>query len=320
MQRKLICQSVLDAIGETPLIRLARLGADLPGQIFVKAEFMSPGGSMKDRIARQMIEGAEQSGHLKPGMTIIEVTSGNTGIGLAIVCAVKGYPFIAVMSEGNSPERRQILKALGATVELVPQRPGGKAGHVTGEDLRLVEERGRQLAEEIGAFFVDQFHNADNVEAHKKTTAQEIWQQLNGNIDVFVDVVGTSGTFTGIATMLKQKKPDIRCLAVEPTSAPVLAGRPVTKAEHQLQGSSYAMIPGLWRPEVCDGFLTVTDDEAIDTTRLLAAKEGLFTGYTSGGNVAAALKVAQDCLPGTNIVTILCDSGMKYLSTNLFKI
>ncbi|EAX47485.1 Pyridoxal-5'-phosphate-dependent enzyme, beta subunit [Thermosinus carboxydivorans Nor1] len=316
--RSKVCSSALEAIGNTPLIRLARLDADLPGQIYAKAEFLSPGGSMKDRIARQMIEDAERAGKLKPGDTVVEVTSGNTGIGLAIVCAIKGYRFIAVMSEGNSPERRMILQALGAKVELVPQGPGGKPGQVTGQDLKLVEERGRQIAQELQAFFVDQFHNPSNVAAHAATTGQEIWDQLEGKIDIFLDVVGTAGTFVGVASTLKAKNPAIRCLAVEPASAPVLAGKPVTSPQHKLQGSSYAMIPGLWRQDLCDGYLTVTDEEAVATARRLAAEEGLLVGYTAGGNVAAALKLAKECAPGTTIVTILCDSGMKYLSSDLF--
>lgn len=172
--------SILNVIGKTPLIELSRISASLPGQIFAKGEFLNPGGSMKDRIALHMMEQAEKEKLLSPGMTVVEVTSGNTGIGLAMVCAIKGYPFIAVMSEGNSPERRVILQSLGAKVELVPQGPGGKPGQVTGDDLKLVETRGRQLATEIGAFYVDQFNNPANKNAHELTTGQEIWNQMGG--------------------------------------------------------------------------------------------------------------------------------------------
>jgi len=313
------CSSVLEAIGNTPLIELARIGKDLPGKIFAKAEFMNPSGSMKDRIALKMIEDAEKEGKLKPGSIVLEETSGNTGIGLAMVCAIKGYRFVAVMSEGNSPERRQVLQAMGARVELVPQAEGGKPGQVTGEDLALVEERARELQKELGAFWVNQFHNPGNCAAHYETTAQEIWRQMDGKIDYFLDVVGTSGTFTGIATALKEKDPNIQCWAVEPATAPVLAGKPVTNPKHVLQGSSYAKIPDLWQPRVCDGYITVTDGEAIRAARRLATEEGLLCGYTSGGNVAAALRLAGWCDPGARIVTILCDGGMRYLSTDLFK-
>nr|WP_315989578.1 cysteine synthase family protein [Desulforamulus aquiferis] len=257
------CTSVIQAIGNTPLIELGRVGKDLPAKIFAKAEFMNPGGSMKDRIALRMIEDAEQEGRLKPGDTVLEETSGNTGIGLAIVCAIKGYKFVAVMSEGNSPERRQILQALGAEVELVPQSEGGKPGQVTGKDLELVEQRAKELEKQLNAFWINQFHNPSNCLGHYSTTAQEIWEQMEGKIDYFLDVVGTSGTFTGIATALKEKDPNIKCWVVEPASAPVLAGKPVTDPKHVLQGSSYGKVPELWRPELCNGYITVTDGEAI---------------------------------------------------------
>ncbi|GAB6181546.1 cysteine synthase family protein [Desulfotomaculum defluvii] len=313
------CPSVLEAIGDTPLIELARLGVDLPGKLYAKAEFMNPTGSMKDRVALKMIEDAEREGKLQPGSIVVEETSGNTGIGLAMVCAIKGYKFIAVMSEGNSPERRQILQAMGAKVELVPQVPGGKPGKVTGEDLALVEKRAEELTTELKAFWVNQFHNPSNCKAHYETTAQEIWQQMDGKIDYFLDVVGTSGTFTGIASALKDKDPKIQCWAVEPATAPVLAGKPITSPQHVLQGSSYAKVPDLWDPKICDGYITVTDGEAIRAARRLATEEGLFCGFTAGGNVAAALRMAGWCDPGVRIVTILCDSGMKYLSTDLYK-
>lgn len=301
------------------MVELARIGKGLPGRIFAKAEFMNPSGSMKDRIALKMIEEAEQAGQLKPGSIVIEETSGNTGIALAMVCAVKGYRFVAVMSEGNSPERRQILQALGARVELVPQAAGGKPGQVTGADLALVEERTRQLQRELGAFWVNQFDNPGNCAAHYETTAQEIWQQMDGQIDYFLDVVGTSGTFTGIAKALKEKDPNLQCWVVEPAAAAVLAGKPVTNPQHVLQGSSYAKVPRLWDAGVCDGYLTVTDGEAVRAARRLAAEEGLLCGYTSGGNVAAALRLAGWCDAGARIVTILCDSGLRYLSSDLFK-
>ncbi|MBP2629258.1 MAG: cysteine synthase [Firmicutes bacterium] len=314
-----ICNSILQSIGKTPIIKLSRLCADMPATVFAKAEFLNPSGSMKDRIALKIIEDAEQSGCLQPGNTVVEITSGNTGISLAMVCAVKGYKFIAVMSAGNSPERKMILEALGATVKLVPQHPGGKPGQVTGEDLKLVEESGRKLAKELNAFLSDQFNNFSNIAAHIQTTGKEIWEEMNGEIDIFLDVVGTAGTFIGISSALKNFNPRIQCLAVEPSTAPILAGMPIITPEHKLQGSSYAMIPSLWNPSYCDGYLTVSDQEAIKTAQMLATKEGILVGYTAGGNVAAAIKLAQTAAPGTRIITILCDNGMKYLSTDLFK-
>jgi len=311
--------SILQTIGQTPIIELKRLCSNMPVTIFAKAEYLNPTGSMKDRIALKIIEDAEHSGHLKLGKSVLEITSGNTGISLAMVCAIKGYKFTAVMSAGNSLERKQILEALGATVIIVPQHKGGKPGQVTYEDLKLVEEKGRELAKEQNVFFADQFNNFSNVVSHTQTTGKEIWEQMNKQLDFFVDVVGTGGTFVGTACALKNFNPHIQCIVVEPYTAPILAGKAISNPEHKLQGSSYAMIPPLWNPAYCDGFLTVTDQEAIETTRLLAQKEGIFVGYTAGGNVAAAMKLAQTADPGTRILTILCDSGMKYLSTDLFK-
>ncbi len=319
MAKKQIHTSVLEAIGQTPIIELSRLCANLPVTIFAKAEYLNPTGSMKDRIALKMIEDAEHSGHLEPGKIVLEITSGNTGISLAMVCAIKGYPFIAVMSAGNSRERKQILEALGATVIIVPQHTGGKPGQVTYEDLKLVEEKGQELGKKLNAFVTDQFNNFSNVVAHTQTTGKEIWEQMNGQLDFFIDVVGTGGTFVGTACTLKNYNPHIQCFVVEPETAPILAGKAISNPEHKLQGSSYAMVPPLWNPAYCDGFLTVTDKEAIDTAQLLAKKEGIFVGYTAGGNVAAAMKLAQTVTPGTRIITILCDSGMKYLSTDLFQ-
>ncbi len=319
MRRTNSCDSILDAIGCTPLVKLERLCKDLPGTVFAKAEYLNPGASMKDRIALRIINDAEKEERIKPGSTVIELTSGNTGTGLAIACAVRGYRFIAVMSEGNSPERRQMLKALGAELVLVPQAEGSTQGQVTGEDLALVEEKTAKLSEELGAFRADQFHNQSNVQAHYNGTAEEIWQQMNGKVNVFVSVVGTAGTFIGVARALKEHNPAIKCLAVEPATVPVLAGGPITDQSHKLQGSSYALIPPFWQPELCDGYLTVTDEEAMQTARRLAREEGILAGYTSGGNVAAALSLATSCEPGTSIATLLCDSGMKYLSSDLYK-
>ena len=310
--------SVLEAIGRTPLVALDRLGAGLPGRVLAKLEYYSPGASMKDRIALRMVEDAERQGLLKPGGTIVELTSGNTGTGLAVVCAVKGYQLIAVMSAGNSPERRRMLEALGAQVELVPQAPGHAPGQVSGEDLELVDRRTAELTAELGAFRADQFGNPSNVAAHEVTTGREIWEQTGGAVDVFVAMVGTGGTFVGVARALKCRKPAVRTYAVEPAGAPFLAGGPVVVGTHKLQGAGYALRPPLWEDALCDGYLAVTDEEAVETARRLARREAIFAGFSTGANVAAALCLARDAAPGTTIVTIACDSGMKYLSTDLF--
>jgi len=310
--------SVLGAIGSTPMVALDRLTKSLPGRIYLKLEFFNPGYSIKDRIALRIIEHAERDGRLKPGGTVVELTSGNTGTGLAVVCAVKGYRLIAVMSEGNSVERRRMLKALGAQVELVPQAVGSLPGQVSGQDLALVEDRTHELVEQLGAFRADQFHNPSNVSAHQFGTAAEIIEQTRGQIDAFVGTVGTAGTFMGIARALKAHNSAIRCIVVEPAGAPILAGQPVTNPAHKIQGAGYGMIPPQWDAAFCDDYLAVSDEDAIATTRKLAGDEGIFAGFSTGANVAAALSVARQSPPGYVIVTTANDSGLKYLSTDLF--
>lgn len=310
--------SVLDTIGNTPLVSLERLTAGLPGRVFLKLELANPGGSVKDRAALRCIEQAEQRGDLQPGGTVIELTSGNMGIGLAIACAIKGYRMIAVMSEGNSPERRRVLTAYGAEVEMVPQVPGSVPGQVSGEDLELVEERTQTLVVERGAWRPDQFNNPDNPGAHELTTGPEIWQQTGGKIAAFVAIVGTGGTFIGVSRHLKGRDQAIQCLAIEPEGAQTLAGKPVTHSGHRLQGAGYAMVPPVWDASLCDGTIPIADEEAIRVVRDLARHEGILAGFSAGANVAAALRVAAEADPGANIVTIACDTGLRYLSTDLF--
>jgi len=211
--------SVLDAIGGTPLVRLGRLWTG-PGEILAKLDYLNPGGSKKDRIALRMIEEAEESGVLAAGQTVVELTSGNTGTGLAVVCAVKGYPFVAVMSKGNSEERAQMMTALGAEVVLVDQMDGSASGHVTGDDLALVEETAQRLTEERGAFRADQFHLPGNANAHEFGTGPELWEQSDGTVDVFCEFVGTGGTFVGITRYLKSQNPDVACYLIEPSHPP----------------------------------------------------------------------------------------------------
>jgi len=312
-----VLDSVLGAIGETPLVAIDRVARGLPGRVAVKLEYYSPGGSVKDRVALRIVEDAERDGRLKPGGTVVELTSGNMGIGLAVVCAVKGYRMIAVMSEGNSVERRRTLEALGATVELVPQVGGPRPGQVSAEDLQAVEERTQRLVEELRAFRPDQFKNPSAVDAHDATTGEEIWRQTDGKVTHFVASVGTGGTFVGTARALKRRNPAVKCYAAEPATAPFIAGKPVTSTSHKIQGTGYALIPPLWQPELVDGFLAATDDDAIRVARRLAREEGIFGGFSTGANVACALELARTAPPGSLVVTLAPDTGLKYLSTDL---
>jgi cysteine synthase len=315
-----LANSVLEAIGVTPLVALDRLTAGLPGRIAVKLEYYGPGGSIKDRVAMAIISAAEASGELQPGGTVIELTSGNMGTGLAVLCAVKGYRMIAVMSAGNSVERRRMLEALGAEVELVAQAGAPRPGQVSKEDLELVEQRTVELVTELGAFRPNQFHNPNAVAAHEQTTGREIWEQTDGKVGAFVASVGTGGTFLGVARALKARNPSVRCYAVEPATAPFIArgAAAVTNTSHRIQGTGYALIPPLWVPELADGFLSIADEEAIQAARLLSTREGIFGGFSGGANVAAALHLAGQCDPGTLIATVIPDTGLKYLSTDLY--
>lgn len=308
-------------IGGTPVVQLSRLTEGLRGAVYAKIEFFNPGASKKDRIAKQMVDDALAAGRLKPGQTVIEVTSGNTGTGLAIVCAVRGLKFVAVMSAGNSVERRRMIEGLGGHVEVVPQAAGSPPGQVSGADLDLVIRRAEQLTKELGAFRCDQFHDAANVKAHEEGTAEEIWTDLAGKINSFVDFVGSGGTFVGVARGLKKKDPSIRCYAVEPWTAPVLSGKPVTRANHKIQGGGYSLRPPLWEDRLLDGTLIVTDEEAIRWTRELARVEGIFGGFSAGANLAAAMRLLQASQTAgepARVVFTVNDSGLKYLSTDLW--
>ncbi|MFZ7101973.1 MAG: PLP-dependent cysteine synthase family protein [Peptococcaceae bacterium] len=310
---------ILEAIGNTPLVNLSRLAADLTGNIFAKLEYLNPGFSKKDRIALQIIEEAEKNGDLKPGQTVVELTSGNTGTGLAIVCGVKGYPFVAVMSQGNSVERARMMRALGAEVVLVDQAPGSPPGQVSGEDLALVEKEARKITGERQAFRADQFSRPGNLHAHQYHTGREIWEQAEGKIDVYVDFAGTGGTFTGCARALKGFNKNIRCYVVEPASAAYLSGKKLTNLNHRIQGGGYAMDLPLLDRELVEDYLQVTDAEAIRAARELAGQEGIFAGFSSGANLAAAQKLLAGREKGANIALLINDSGLKYLSTDLYE-
>ena len=311
--------SAVAAIGCTPLVELARIVRGLDGRLLAKLEFLNPGFSKKDRIARQIIEDAESDGSLQPGQPVVELTSGNTGTGLAIVCAVKGYPFVAVMSRGNSPERARMMGALGAEVVLVDQLPGSQPGQISGGDLELVEQAARRIVIERGAFRADQFRHPGNFRAHYLGTGAEILRQAGMPIDAFCDFAGTGGTFAGCAARLKEANPATRCYVVEPEGAAALAGSGISNPIHRIQGGGYAMaaLPMI-RPEDVDGYLQVSDEAAMAAARRLARQEGLFCGFSSGANVAAALDLLSGPCQGGTIVTILNDSGLKYLSTDLW--
>ena len=314
----MVADSVLGAIGDTPLVRLGRLWPG-PGQILAKLEYLNPGGSKKDRIALRLIEEAEAAGELVPGQTVVELTSGNTGTGLAIVCAVKGYPFVAVMSKGNSEERSQMMRALGAEVVLVDQSAGAEDGHVSGGDLALVEIEAQRITLERSAFRADQFRRPGNANAHEHGTGKEIWAQCDGIVDVFCEFVGTGGTFVGVSRFLKEKNPVIKCYVVEPEGAAVIAGKAVTNPSHRIQGGGYAMsdLSGL-SGSLVDGMLEVSDDAAVAACHRLATLEGIFAGFSAGACVAAAEHLLRTDHPDATVVVVLADSGMKYLSTDLW--
>ncbi|KAK2763466.1 cysteine synthase a [Colletotrichum kahawae] len=316
-----LLNSAADAIGCTPLVRLDRITSSLglDGTIVAKLDYLNPGGSKKDRVAFGIIEEAERLGTLKPGQAVVELTSGNTGTGLSIVCAIKGYRFIAVMSKGNSVERARMMAALGAEVVLVDQMPGSIPGQVSGPDLRLVEEKVKQIETELGAFRADQFTRDGNWLAHYDGTGTELWEQTNGNLDGFVDYVGSGGTYAGVTKRLKALNPSSKCFIVEPQGAAVLAKQPVSQAEHPIQGGGYVMPDLVYLKDVpVDGYIQVTGDQAKQGARLLAKKEGIFGGFSSGANVSAAIELLKGPMKGKTIAIMICDSGLKYLSTDLW--
>lgn len=318
-----ICKSVIETIGGTPLVELSRLVKKtdgVEGQILAKLEYLNPGYSKKDRIGLQMIEDAEKSGALKPNQTVIELTSGNTGTGLAIVCTIKGYPFVAVMSKGNTDERARMMRALGAKVVLVDQAPGAPPGQVSGESVALVEKETERLTRKLNAFRADQFELDGNWRAHYSHTGREIIEQTKGKIDAFCDFVGSGGSFAGISKVLKEYNSKILCYIVEPESAAVLAGKKITNPDHKIQGGGYSMADLKYLRDIkVDGYIQVSNEEAIEASRRLAKEEALFAGFSSGANVAAALKLLEGTMKGKTIVCLLTDSGLKYLSTDLWE-
>jgi len=300
---KNIYNNAIGLIGNTPMVRINKIPGLTGGNVYAKMELFNPGGSIKDRICLSMIEAAEKAGRLRPGDTIIEPTSGNTGIGLALVAAVKGYKAILVMPESMSTERFGLLSSFGAEVVLTPAIDGMKGSIIEAERL---------LKENPGYFMPDQFSNPANPEAHRKTTAPEIWDAMNGEVDAFVAAVGTGGTITGVGEVLKERKKNVRIVAVEPASSPVISGG--SPGPHKIQGIGAGFIPSVLNRDIIDEIIPVTDDEAFETAKLLSKEEGLMVGISSGANVFAAMKVAKKLGAGKNVVTVLCDTGERYIS------
>lgn len=303
-----IYDNVLEAIGQTPLVRLNKISADVNADICVKLEFTNPSGSLKDRVAHAIIEIAEQRGELKPGMILLEGTTGNTGIATAMVGAAKGYHVIIVMPEGMSEERKKIIEAYGAELVLTP-------GAET--DVDLVLEEVEKIKQKYGKkiFEIGQFYRQENIMAHMQNTAPEIWAQTAGSVDVFIMCQGTGGTVTGTAKYLKEKNPNIKVYISEPEESPILAHGKI--GQHSIQGIADGLIPEILDLDYIDGIVLVSSQEAMEMARETAKKEGIFCGTSSGCNVAAAKKIALKYPDKKCIVTMINDNGLRYLSTEL---
>lgn len=303
----MIVPDITSLIGRTPTVRLDRLNPDQGIELLAKLEFFNPGGSVKDRISLSMIKKAEEEGSLKPGGTIVEASSGNTGIGLAMVAAVKGYRLILVMPETMSIERRKLLKAYGAEVVLTPGEKGMRGAVEKAEEL---------VRENKGYFMPKQFDNPANPEIHYLSTGPEIWEDTEGRLDYFVAGVGTGGTLTGVSKFLKEKNPAIKVIAAEPLRSAVLSGEKPGK--HGIQGIGAGFVPSVLERGIIDEIIKVDDEDAFNTSRRLAREEGILCGISSGAAVYAALKIAKRAKKGERILTIIPDTGERYLSTDLF--
>ncbi len=302
-----LLSDVTRVVGDTPLVRLNHLAKGIPAQVYAKLEFQNPLSSVKDRIGLAMIEAAEVQGRLRKGMTVIEPTSGNTGIALAFVCAAKGYRLVLTMPDTMSLERRMLLSHIGAELVLTPGAKGMKGAI----------ERAKELLDEIqDAFMPNQFANPANPEIHRRTTAEEIWKDTEGRVDILVAGVGTGGTITGVADVIKSRKPSFKAIAVEPSASPVLSGG--SPGPHKIQGIGAGFIPDVLRVDLIDEVVMVTNEQAMETARRLAKEEGLVCGISSGAAAWAALEVASRAEnTGKMVVFILPDSADRYLSTDL---
>ncbi|MCZ8517594.1 cysteine synthase A [Paenibacillus filicis] len=306
-----LVQSITQLIGDTPLVKLNRVVPEGSAEVYVKLEYQNPGASVKDRIAISMVEVAEQEGKLKPGDTIIEPTSGNTGIGLAMVAAAKGYKAILVMPETMSMERRNLLRAYGAQLVLTPGAEGMKGA------IRRAEEL---IAENPAYFMPQQFENQANVKIHRETTGPEIVEAINahdGKLDAFIAGIGTGGTITGAGSVLKENFPNVKVYAVEPAASPVLSGG--KPGPHKIQGIGAGFVPGILDTHVYDEIITVENEDAFETSRRVAKEEGILGGISSGAAIYAALKVAKELGAGKRVVAVLPSNGERYLSTPLYQ-
>jgi len=302
-----VAKNVLELIGQTPIVSLSNVGSQDSGEVYVKLEGFNPAGSIKDRPGLYMIEKAEEMGLLQPGSIILEATSGNTGIGLAMAASLKGYPIVIVMPENMSEERKKILRAYGAELLLTPAAEG----------MPGAVKRASSMAESDSRYYlVKQFENPANAECHEVTTAREILQQMGKNLDALVCGVGSGGTITGIARLLKQEIPAIRIVAVEPANSAVLSGNPA--GPHKIQGIGAGFIPRVLNLELVDNIIAVSDEDAIETCRQLARQEALLLGISSGAAIFAALQLADNMGKGKKILAIAPDSADKYISTELF--
>lgn len=303
--------SIVQAIGNTPLVQLRSLVPSGSSQIFVKLESQNPTGSMKDRMALGVISEAEKDGRLKPGDTIVEYTGGTTGASLAFICAAKGYKIHVVSSKAFSQEKLDQMVAFGAQLTLVPY----EGGHITKQLILDMIAASEKLAREPHTYWTNQLHNTDSISAYFPL-GEEIWRQTDGKIDAFVQSIGTAASLGGVATVLKGYNPKIQIIAVEPEESHVLSGgRP---GAHDIEGIGIGYTPPLWNPTLVDQVLSVSTDDAKDMARQLVRKEGIFAGTSSGGNVHAALRVAEKLGPKANVVTLMIDSGLKYMSTDLY--
>lgn len=304
--------SILERIGSTLLIQLRSLDSGDNARVLVKIESENPTGSMKDRMALAMIEAAEKDGRLKRGGNVVEYTGGSTGVSLALICGVKGYPLHIVTSDAFSLEKQDHMRALGAELTLVNSVDGGIDETLT----RNMIEAARQIRERNGGFWTDQLNNADQLDAYR-TMGEEIWQQTGGKVDAFVHSVGTAASLRGVGESLREKRADIHIVAVEPSESAVLSGGET--GIHKIEGIGAGFVVPLWEPSVVDEIVTVSTNEAKEMTRRLARSEALFAGTSTGGNLVAALKVAARLGAKATVVTLMCDSGIKYLSTDLYK-
>ena len=303
-----IYNSILETIGDTPLVKLNKLTKDVNANIYAKLEFFNPLASVKDRLAYSMIEAAEKEGLLKPNSVIVEPTSGNTGIALAFICASKGYKLVLTMPESMSIERRKMLKIMGAELVLTPAAKGMGGAIAKAEEI---------LQENKDAVILQQFKNPANPAIHSSTTANEVWNDTNGEVDVFISGVGTGGTLTGTAEVLKSKKPEIKIIAVEPEASPVLSGG--QPGPHKIQGIGAGFVPDILKTDLIDEVITISNETSFETARTLASEEGIPVGISSGATVAAALELAKRPeMAGKNIVVIVASFAERYLSTALF--